>query len=215
MWTSLSTPWRVSFMGGWTAYCSGSIPIGAAIADELDEVRAVGRSRMFETCSEIARQIYGSPLSHAEVNAILNLDFNRINPHECILYTTVEPCPLCVGAVTMSKIKTIRFAARDPYGGSSNLLGSTPYMRNKNIKSEGPHNELFENIVISLQVDFFLRANRSSLGKVMSAWEKELPIGVAVGKDLFRSGEILQMGEYGASAEEVFVFIQSKLKDRG
>ena len=95
-------------------------------------------------------------MSHAEVNAILSLDFNRVNPHECILYTIVEPCPLCVGAVAMSKIKKIMFAARDPYSGSSNLLEATPYMRHKNIKSIGPHSELFENIVTSLQVDFFL-----------------------------------------------------------
>jgi hypothetical protein len=102
------------------------------------------------------------------------------------------------------------FAARDPYAGSSNLLETTPYMRHKNIKSEGPISELFENIVISLQVDFFLRANRSSLGKVMSAWEREFPLGVAVGKDLYRSGDILRMGDSGASREEVFDFIKSK-----
>ena len=214
MWASLSTPWRESFKEGWTAYCSGSIPIGAVIADGSGGIQSVGRSRRFESRSENQHQIFGSPLSHAEVNAILSLDFNRINPHECILYTTVEPCPLCVGAVTMSNIKTIRFAARDSYGGGSNLLDTTPYMRNKNIKSIGPHSELFENIVISLQVDFFLRANRSSLGKVMSAWERELPLGVAVGKDLYRSGEILRMGESGASAEEVFDFIQSKFTSR-
>ena len=214
MWTSLSSPWRESFKESWTAYCSGSIPIGAVIADGSGEIHAVGRSRRFEARSESQDQIFGTPLSHAEVNAILCLDFNRINPHECILYTTVEPCPLCVGAVAMSKIKTIMYAARDPYAGSSNLLDATPYMRNKNIKSIGPHSELFENIVISLQVDFFLRVNRSSLGKVMSAWERELPLGVAVGKDLYRSSEILRMGESGASAEEVFDFIQSKFSGR-
>ena len=170
MWTSLSTPWRESFKEGWTAYCSGSIPIGAAIADGSGEIHAVGRSRRFEAIRENQHQIFGNPLSHAEVNAILSLDFNRINPHECILYTTVEPCLLCIGAVTVSKIKTIMFAAFDLYGGSSNLLNATPYIRNKDIRSIGPHSELFENIVISLQVDFFLRANRSSLGKVMSAW---------------------------------------------
>ena len=48
----------------------------------------------------------------------------------------------------------------------------------------------------------------------MSAWERELPLGVAVGKDLYRSSEILQMGESGASAEEVFDFIQSKFTGR-
>ena len=153
-------------------------------------------------------------MSHAEVNAILSLDFNRVNPHECILYTTVEPCPLCVGAVAMSKIKKIMFAARDPYSGSSNLLEATPYMRQRNIKSLGPHSELFENIVTSLQVDFFLRAKPSSLEKVMSAWVRELPLGVAVGKDLYRSSDILRMGESGASAEGIFDFIQSKFSGR-
>ena len=106
------------------------------------------------------------------------------------------------------------FAARDPYSGSSNLLEATPYMRQRNIKSLGPHSELFENIVTSLQVDFFLRAKPSSLEKVMSAWVRELPLGVAVGKDLYRSSDILRMGESGASAEGIFDFIQSKFSGR-
>ena len=43
----------------------------------------------------------------------------------CIVYTTTEPCPLCMGALYMSGVRGLRFTSRDPWAGSANLLGTT------------------------------------------------------------------------------------------
>jgi hypothetical protein len=109
----------------------------------------------------------------------------------------------------MAQIKKIMYAARDPYAGSIDLLDANGYLRAKGISSEGPMVGDLENIVIGIQVDFFLRAKRRSLHPLMNAWEKVLPRGVELGKELFRSNILLVMGDRGASARDVYDSIQA------
>ena len=54
------------------------------------------------------------------------------------LYATLEPCPLCFSALYMSDVRKLVFAAADRYGGSTNLLGATPYLSRKPIEISGP-----------------------------------------------------------------------------
>jgi tRNA(adenine34) deaminase len=209
MWDSLSLPWQKSFEQGWIAYQSGSVPIGAVLTDGTGHICSIGRSRSNEQSSDDPRHIHGNLLSHAEVNALLSFDDSQYDSHECLLYTTVEPCPLCIGAICMAQIKKIMYAARDPYAGSIDLLDANGYLRAKGISSEGPMVGDLENIVIGIQVDFFLRAKRRSLHPLMNAWEKVLPRGVELGKELFRSNILLVMGDRGASARDVYDSIQA------
>jgi tRNA(adenine34) deaminase len=211
MWDSLSLPWQKSFEQGWIAYQSGSVPIGAVVTDGTDHICSIGRSRSNEQTSDDPRHIHGNLLSHAEVNALLSFNDSQYDPHECLLYTTVEPCPLCIGAVCMARIKKIMYAARDPYAGSIDLLDANAYLRAKEISSEGPMTGDLENIVIGIQVDFFLRAKRRSLHPLMKAWEKVLPKGVELGKELVRSNILLVMSDRGASAKDIFDSIHSLL----
>jgi tRNA(Arg) A34 adenosine deaminase TadA len=44
MWTSISRAWQIAFEQGWEAFQNGSIPIGAAIADENGNVISFGRN---------------------------------------------------------------------------------------------------------------------------------------------------------------------------
>src|SRR5687767_11338124 len=75
---------------------AGELPIGAVLV--LDgEIISRGRARHKETKSQI---------SHAELNALLNggeklwTDYKQA----IILFTTVEPCPMCLGAVVMADV---------------------------------------------------------------------------------------------------------------
>src|SRR3712207_7202914 len=52
------------------------------------------------------------------------------------LFTTTEPCPLCVGASYMSRVRAIRFAARDPWAGGTHLVAASPYLRSEEHTSE-------------------------------------------------------------------------------
>ena len=89
MWESLSSAWQ--------AYCAGTVPIGAVVTDASGQILSRGRNRIFEMQGEDS-YLYGQTLAHAEINALITLDVGRAERHGCILYTTVEPCPLCMGA---------------------------------------------------------------------------------------------------------------------
>lgn len=135
---ALSAPWQAAFGEAWAAYQSGSLPIGAAITDEAGVVVARGRNRLAEPRS-VNGVIAGHDLAHAEINALLQLPFvARPRIHAFTLYTTVEPCPQCLGALVMSSLRGLQFAAPDPWAGCSSLLATHPYMRGKNVRLERP-----------------------------------------------------------------------------
>ena len=99
---------------------SGELPIGAVVV--LDkQIISRGRARHKELRSQ---------LQHAELNALLAggerlwLDFRR-----AILFTTVEPCPLCLGAAVMADIPHIIFGLKDKVVHSQETLDSNPYVR--------------------------------------------------------------------------------------
>lgn len=133
--TDLSrSPWRTALEEAWTASCEGSLPIGACVADASGQVLARGRNRLGEARG-VAGVISGHDLAHAEINALLTLPaVPRPECRDWTVYTTVEPCPQCAGAVTMSGIRGLSYAAPDPWAGSADLLSEYPYMVSKGMR---------------------------------------------------------------------------------
>ena len=117
-WDTLAKPWQAALEGAWTAYLHGSLPIGAVIV-RGDEIVARGRNRIGEAF-EISGFIGGTQISHAELNALVQLP-NDAPTRDLELYTTMEPCPMCAGAIAMASLKTVHFAARDAWAGSTHL----------------------------------------------------------------------------------------------
>ncbi len=87
------------------AFSEGEVPVGAVIVKD-GEIIAKGRNM---------REQKQNALSHAEIEAINSacekLDSWRLD--ECELYVTLEPCPMCTGAIINSRIKTVVFGAFD------------------------------------------------------------------------------------------------------
>lgn len=84
---------------------AGERPIGAVI---MHGGRVIGRGR----AQHRARQ---SEIAHAEMNALLQAEqYIHAHVHEgCVIYTTVEPCVMCLGAIVMSDIDHIVYALAD------------------------------------------------------------------------------------------------------
>jgi tRNA(adenine34) deaminase len=105
--------------------------MGAVVVDPDGCI--VGRScnRIFETATELpeTQRLFGHRLAHAEINALIGLDYSVTNVRECALYATLEPCVLCVGAIRMVGLKDVRYVARDPIAGGLALLEATDFMR--------------------------------------------------------------------------------------
>lgn len=88
----------------------GEVPVGAVIVKN-GEIIAEGRNR---------REEKQNALSHAEIEAI-NTACKKLKSWRldgCELYVTIEPCPMCTGAIINARIKTVVFGAYDSKAGS-------------------------------------------------------------------------------------------------
>lgn len=93
------------------AYDVGEIPVGCVIADKDGKIIGRGRNRREETCDAT---------HHAEMEAIREActAMGDWRLGGCTMYVTLEPCPMCAGAVINSRIPTVVFGAKDENTGS-------------------------------------------------------------------------------------------------
>jgi tRNA(Arg) A34 adenosine deaminase TadA len=109
----LPAPWQLPFELAWEALRAGSRPIGAVLLDGAGRPVATGRNRSQESTAPPG-QLAGTAIAHAEVNALAQLPAGgRYENHR--LYTTLEPCLLCSGALIHSHVRHVLYAASDPY----------------------------------------------------------------------------------------------------
>jgi tRNA(adenine34) deaminase len=204
MWETLSIPWMAAFEMAWEAYRSGTIPIGAVVAGSDGAILARGRNRILNDEAPPG-QVFGNTLAHAELNTLLSLDADQETRHHCTLYTTMEPCPLCIGAFYMSALRTIHFVARDPWAGSVNLIGTTPYLSHKPVKVIRHPDESLECIQVAIHTDFELGDHGEELLKTEygQRYASMHPRAVRLGLSLSHSGELRRMSQDGAAASEM------------
>lgn len=157
-WEQLDHPWRASFELAWEAFADGTVPVGAVVVDETEAIVAQGRNRIFAN-SAPPKQIAGTRLAHAELNALVQLPPDR--PWStCTLYTTLEPCVLCVGAASVARVGRIRYAGSDVYSGSSALARiDFGVPRPLDLRIEGPLDGPFELLGAALHLAFFSERN--------------------------------------------------------
>ena len=92
------------------AYGEGEVPVGAVIVKD---------GEIIAKCHN-QREQKQNALSHAEIECINKACkiLNSWRLDECELYVTLEPCPMCTGAIINSRIKTVVFGAFDLRAGS-------------------------------------------------------------------------------------------------
>ena len=92
----------------------GEVPVGAVIA-RGGEIIARAHNE---------RETGGDPTAHAEVLAIRRaaqaLGTRRLDG--CTLYVTLEPCPMCAGAIVMARLSEVVFGAYDERAGCCGSL---------------------------------------------------------------------------------------------
>ena len=112
------------------AWEDGEVPIGAVVVKDGE---IVGRGQN--------RREYGkNALAHAEIEAIdeacKNLGGWRL--FQCDLYVTLEPCPMCAGAIINARIKKVYFGAYDEKAGSfGSIINLTDFPYNHHPEIQG------------------------------------------------------------------------------
>lgn len=100
------------------AQMAGEVPVGAVVVCEEKII----------ACARNERETSGDPTAHAEVLALRRaaeaLGTRRLEG--CTLYVTLEPCPMCAGAIVMAGIDAVFFGAYDPRCGCAGSLYDLP-----------------------------------------------------------------------------------------
>ncbi len=90
----------------------GDVPVGCVIVGSSGEVLATGRNR---------READQDPLAHAE--AVAMRDAAKATGQwrlvGCTLIVTLEPCPMCAGAIVNARVPRVVFGCRDPKAGAA------------------------------------------------------------------------------------------------
>lgn len=97
------------------AAADGDVPIGAVIVDASGALLARGRNR---------RERDQDPTAHAEIDALRAAAKARGDWHlnGCTLYVTLEPCPMCAGALVNARIARVVYGCADPKAGAVDTL---------------------------------------------------------------------------------------------
>ena len=207
-WNKLLPQWQWCIEEAWTSYCKGSLPIGAVITDAAGNLIARGRNRMYEDDiygDEREKQILrGHRLAHAEMNALLQVNWKEVNPKKCILYTTTEPCPLCVGAVRLTRIRTVYYASKDTGAGSANLFTANEFMKRAKIQVTGPERDDMDTILTAMLVEITLRRKDENMSLLYDTVEETHPIGAKLGNKLFEDELLDLWKKQGHSAAYIY-----------
>lgn len=96
------------------AYDAREVPVGAVVVHE-DRIIAEGYNQ---------REALQDPTAHAEMIAITQAAeaLGSWRLLDCTLYVTLEPCPMCAGAIVQARIPTVVYGTTDPKGGACHTL---------------------------------------------------------------------------------------------
>lgn len=96
------------------AWEQDEVPVGAIIVCEGNVIAEAHNQR----------EMLNDPTAHAEMIAITQAAemLNSWRLLDCTLYVTLEPCPMCAGAIVQSRIPTVIYGASDPKGGACETL---------------------------------------------------------------------------------------------
>ena len=100
------------------AGAAGEVPVGA-IVTQNDRVIATGWNQPISRCD---------PTAHAEIEA-LRAAAHAVGNYrlpECTLYVTLEPCPMCAGAMVHARIARLVYGAADPRAGAAGTVFEPP-----------------------------------------------------------------------------------------
>jgi tRNA(adenine34) deaminase len=97
------------------AEAEDEVPVGAVIVSTRQGVIARAHNQ---------RERLVDPTAHAEMIAITQaaLALGSWRLSECILYVTLEPCPMCAGAIVQARLPLVVYGAADPKAGACDTL---------------------------------------------------------------------------------------------
>ena len=96
----------------------GEVPVGAVVVQDGNII----------ACAHNEREALCDPTAHAEVLALRRaaLVLGRRRLTDCTLYVTLEPCPMCAGAIVMADMGSVVYGAADTQAGCAGSVYALP-----------------------------------------------------------------------------------------
>jgi tRNA(adenine34) deaminase len=105
---------RQAIIEAQSAAVEGEVPVGAVVVRDGQVIASAHNQR----------EQLRDPTAHAEMIAITQAaeSFSSWRLEGCVMYVTLEPCPMCAGAILQARIPTLVYGASDPKTGAVDSL---------------------------------------------------------------------------------------------
>ena len=204
--TDIEKEWQTVFELGWESFREGNLPIAAIITDDNGNILSSGRnhyitSKRFPNCK----------VDHAETECIQQLDIIKYpDTRNYTLYSSMEPCPMCIGTIIMSNLKRVRAAAHDAWAGASDICMLNTYAQKKSVEVVFA-DDFLANMQIALQGCVELRYNGSD-SEVYKSFMEMYPLGASVAYKLYSEKLTDRFIAEGKPFAEIFDLIASEFR---
>jgi len=197
-WAALESPWQQALEQAWQSLCAGSLGIGAVITGGDGGVVAAGRNRLMEQ-DPGDDHLAGTSLAHAEMNALAKVPWLTDRHDRLTLWTTLEPCLMCAGAIRLSRVAEVRYLVADPiFEGAQRARELNEFIASGWPEVVGPEADplavlgiLFPAHLFAFWDDPSLRGSASTNG----VWARVFPRITSLARDVASSHELVRAAE--------------------
>lgn len=133
---------KIALKEAFKAYKAGDVPVGAVIV----------KNNKIISKAHNTKEKNKNAINHAEI-LVINKACKKLNTwhlNDCILYTTMEPCMMCCGAIIQSRIKEIHYILDNDQFGCLKLLENNNIIIKENDNS---YKNMINDFFIKLRVD--------------------------------------------------------------
>lgn len=205
----LDAAWQRALGQAWRAHVLGNIGVGAVLTDRTGTIVAEGRNRVGDSVAPPGR-LHGTYLAHAEMDVIAQLAVGDYDHHT--IWTTLEPCLLCMAAVVTAHVGAVRFAAPDPlWFGIERLKEVNAQAAKRWPERTGPLGGPVASFCAVLPMVWFLQ--RQGGGAAVNAYQAEYPGLVALAHRLASDRTLDAFG--GEPVEKVLGLLWPELVEAG
>jgi tRNA(Arg) A34 adenosine deaminase TadA len=190
----------------WKSCRAGSLGIGAVITRHGETV-VTGRNRMGE--SDPGDDVLaGSSVAHAEMNALAKVRWGT--PGDGLeLWTTLQPCLQCLGAIRLSSVPRVHVLAPDP------LFRGVEAVRHLNEFVARRWPSIVERpIDVWAVLSLLLPTHHTVFWDqkiVLSGWEPAVPTLVALARDLVTTHELIELAVAGTTLDDLAAALHVRL----
>ncbi len=184
----LEEPWLSTTREALEGYLDGGFPIAASIVVD-DEIVALAHNRSHDHI-----------IDHAEVRVIRAIGSRDVLSRG-VIYTTMEPCPMCTGAIRVAKLKKLVYATSDPAAGDAAHLSDTEFMSFfgcEAVLDDTPNLALF---FASLLIECRIRLNKT---RWHDHWAARHPEATRIAQTLFEGDYFRRWTDHSASGEDIW-----------